>query len=71
MWAKADPSAGEMSEGTGETGEECSGKARMQGARLRTCLDAGSEQVSVGLRSLFYLNFFASTDKGPPIAAAL
>jgi hypothetical protein len=40
MWAKADPSAGEMNEGTGAAGEECSGKARCRCAltHLLECL---------------------------------
>ncbi len=34
MWAKADPSAGVMSEGTGAAGEKCRGKARVHRGRL-------------------------------------
>jgi hypothetical protein len=45
MWAKADPSAGEMREGTGAAGEECSGKARMQGARFRPLLERQSSHL--------------------------
>jgi len=52
MWAKADPSAGVMSEGIGAADEECSGKARMQGARLRTLLERQTSDLKINNISL-------------------
>jgi len=54
-----------MNEGIGAADEECSEKARMQGARLRTLLECllHSRRMKTKLKH--------STNKGPPVAAAL